>query len=59
MCKTHEQKFHQDIVQMGNKHKKRCSTSLAFREMQINTSMRYHYTVIRMDKIKISDHTKH
>jgi hypothetical protein len=45
-------------IQMANQHMKKCSPSLAFKEIQIKTTLRFHLTSVRIAIIKSTTNNK-
>jgi hypothetical protein len=50
--------FSKEVVQMAKKHVKKCSPSLVSKEMQIKTTLRFHFTPVRIPTIKNTTNNK-
>jgi hypothetical protein len=44
---------------MAKKHMKKCSSSLAIKEMQIKKTLRYHFITVRIGNIKNTTNNKY
>ena len=57
-AKDMDRNLTEEDIDMANKHMRKCSVSLAIREIQIKTTMRYHLTPVRMVEINKTGNNK-
>ena len=58
MGKDMKRNLTEEDIDMANMHMKKCSASLAIREIEIKTTVRSHLTPVRMGKINETGNTK-
>ena len=57
-AKDMNRNFTEEDIDMANMHMRKCSASLAIREIQIKTAMRYHLTLVRTVTINKTGNNK-
>jgi leucyl aminopeptidase (aminopeptidase T) len=57
-AKDLNQHFSEEVVQMASNYVKVCSMSLTIREIQIKTTMKYHFAPTRMAPAKKTENDK-
>jgi hypothetical protein len=58
LAKELNRAFSKEEVQMAKKHIMKCSTSLAIQKVQIKTTLRFHFTHVRIATIKSTNNKR-